>query len=470
MGSGRGARRQPRGWHMRLARVGILALLLLTATGERRVHGQAAPGGEAPPGQWSTAQLSQARWGIVTATVGRRVLFAGGLSGRAPNVAYWDTVDIYDDATGQWSTARLAEPRRVDAVAVVGSRAIFAGGNEGTTGTVDVYDAADDRWHVAQPSPDLSASRPVVVGQRVLFVADGDRVDIFDSTTGQWSAATLSTSRAGPAVAVAGQQAVIVGVSTELARVGPTAPPEARTPVDIYDAATDRWSTAELSDARWRDVAAVALGDRVFIAGGGLGPDAVSDAVDIYDSVTGAWSTARLSEARMDLLPIAVGDQILFAGGYTGFGGPARDVHWTRRVDIYDSASEAWSTAELSVGWRFVGFVVDGRAVFAGGHRGARSTVGPSRQVDVYDSRTGAWAREAALHQTYNEPLLARAIGPFGLVISRQNVDVYDSGSGRWSTTPLPEREFASRFATVGSRLLIAGSGGQVHIYDTAQR
>ena len=43
-----------------------------------------------------------------------------------------------------------------------------------------------------------------------------------------------------------------------------------------------------------------------------------SNAVDLYNSATGTWSTAQLSVARYDLAAASIGSVALFAGGYTG--------------------------------------------------------------------------------------------------------------------------------------------------------
>ena len=42
----------------------------------------------------------------------------------------------------------------------------------------------------------------------------------------------------------------------------------------------------------------------------------LSHAVDVYNSATGAWSTAQLSEARYYLAAASVGHVAIFAGGY----------------------------------------------------------------------------------------------------------------------------------------------------------
>ena len=42
-----------------------------------------------------------------------------------------------------------------------------------------------------------------------------------------------------------------------------------------------------------------------------------SNAVDLYNSATGAWSTAQLSEKRSDLAATSVGNVAIFAGGWS---------------------------------------------------------------------------------------------------------------------------------------------------------
>jgi hypothetical protein len=49
-------------------------------------------------------------------------------------------------------------------------------------------------------------------------------------------------------------------------------------------------------------------------AGGG----AYSKAVDVYNSASGTWSTAQLSVARGYLAATSVGNVAIFAGGWTG--------------------------------------------------------------------------------------------------------------------------------------------------------
>ena len=42
-----------------------------------------------------------------------------------------------------------------------------------------------------------------------------------------------------------------------------------------------------------------------------------SNAVDLYNSASGTWSTAQLSVARYAFAATSVGNLVIFAGGYT---------------------------------------------------------------------------------------------------------------------------------------------------------
>ena len=50
----------------------------------------------------------------------------------------------------------------------------------------------------------------------------------------------------------------------------------------------------------------------------GSGGSVYSNVVDLYDSVTGRWSTAQLSQARTQLAATSVGTVAIFAGGQDG--------------------------------------------------------------------------------------------------------------------------------------------------------
>ena len=145
------------------------------------------------------------------------------------------------------------------------------------------------------------------------------------------------------------------------------------------------WSTAQLSVNRFH-LAATSVGNFSIFAGGSTTTagdnSGISNVVDLYNSATGAWSTAQLSVARMSLAATSVGILSLFVGGY-GVVNPSA------AVDLYNSATGAWSTAQLSVARTDLAAASVGTlAIFAGGS----SAVSVDSIVDVYNSITGAWS------------------------------------------------------------------------------
>jgi len=162
------------------------------------------------------------------------------------------------------------------------------------------------------------------------------------------------------------------------------------TRVDIYDIASNSWSTAELSIGRLYGMVAVASGSKVFFAGGEISDGTYpTDVVDVYDVSTNTWTANRLSRAGVDMAATTVGDKVLFAGGEGGFsGGNAR----SKRVDIYNLSTNTWTTAELSEnknkGHNAV--TVNNKVYIAGGESWGNPNV--SNKIDIYDNTTNAWS------------------------------------------------------------------------------
>lgn len=194
---------------------------------------------------------------------------------------------------------------------------------------------------------------------------------------------TLSVARM-PFVAAAGNKVVFAG------GVGYTGSGYTiSSAVDIYDINNKAWTRAQLNAAR-EGIAAVSNGDIIFFAGGGFFYGSY-DVVDIYDVKTNTWTVAKLSEPRAYLTAAAVGSKVLFAGGFTDGWDDA-----CKRVDIYDLATTTWSTAELAVPRANAAAVVVGNKVyFAGGDDwdyGPGNGEGEATRIDIYDNATNRWS------------------------------------------------------------------------------
>jgi N-acetylneuraminic acid mutarotase len=361
-------------------------------------------------GQWSAVDNLTPRLKYGVATVGSKVLIAGGEKyvGGKEGIAYFDQVDLYDTATGAWSSAKLSEPRAAILSATVGSRAFLYGRHAAT-------DYADN-------------------------------VDIYDNETDSWSVTHLPAPVGIPAMFAIRDQVVIVG--------SPKGP--GGSIANVYDPATDSWTATRLPD-RPTDPIVLVAGD-VALIGGGAGGD--WDTLDLYDASAQQWSTLKLSQARADVSTAVVGSQILIAGGFVRStpSGPS-DV-----VDIFDTSMRTLTTAHLSEA-RFVdaSVVVDGKALFAGGGPQSYGRGGLSTTVDVFDSTTGAWSVTQMPHQIWRPQ--AAAVGTHALIggISPDSstgpspVDVYDASTGSWSTATLSDARQYVHVETMGRQALFLG-------------
>jgi hypothetical protein len=247
--------------------------------------------------------------------------------------------------------------------------------------------------------------------------------------------------------------------------------------VDIYDSATDQWSTATLSQAR-RVPSATSVGTKVLIAGGVLAYNTYSNVVDIYDTVTGVWSTATLSVPRGGIAATRIGTKAYFAGGVQ------EDINGnnisSRVIDIYDSTTELWTTDTLpNILGSAVATSVGTKVLFA--------TTGSQRNmVDIYDDATKLWSM-ATLSQSRFD-LTATSAGEKAFfagggylppnVYSQSFsdvVDIYDNSTGQWTTSKLSQPRSALASTSYGGKAFFAvGYPGLftfsdvVDIYETA--
>jgi hypothetical protein len=166
---------------------------------------------------------------------------------------------------------------------------------------------------------------------------------------GAWKTAQLSVARLGISTASAGSIAIFAGGSSKVGDSGEWNSMAIDAHLTVLVCA---WAGVQLEPQRLHCFARL-----MFIS------DAlVFNATDVFDSATGKWSTAELSVARSGASAVSVGTLAIFAGGAT--------YNWGRSnaTDVFDSATGKWSTAELSVARSSMAAVSVGRfAIFAGG-------------------------------------------------------------------------------------------------------
>ena len=114
---------------------------------------------------------------------------------------------------------------------------------------------------------------------------------------------------------------------------------------------------------------AVAVGNKLLFAGGGNN-SAYSNKVDIYDASTNTWSVATLSQARYVSSAAALGNKVLF------FTATPYSPGYFNQMDIYDAATNSWSTAQLN--YSIVSQAITaGNQIFIGGGTVKLDTASP---------------------------------------------------------------------------------------------
>ena len=222
------------------------------------------------------AFLSEARYGIATASANNKLLFAGGVP---YSNGTGSKVDIYDLGSQTWTTAELSLPRAFLSAADVGGKIFFAGGQYESS-RIDIYDAGSDTWTTDELQEARSNLAVASVGNKVFFAG------------GMNNGNTSNT-------------------------------------VEIYDVATNSWSYAQLSEPR-QLISATTYGNKIYFAGGQNASGSPSDIVDIYDASSDSWSTNSMSEPKLGQESIAAAGKIFWAGGING--GP----NCSLKVQVYD--------------------------------------------------------------------------------------------------------------------------------------
>lgn len=151
--------------------------------------------------QWTTAELSEARWDASMVANGNYVVIGGGVHGQ--ETGFSKRVDIYNALTGEWKVDSLSSPRYTHAVAAAGNKVIFAGGWADSTlnpflpvRTVDIYDVVTGDWTVdSMPYGPRCLWRGIGVGKKAYFMGGYyapntnpvDSVIIYNTETSEWS-------------------------------------------------------------------------------------------------------------------------------------------------------------------------------------------------------------------------------------------------------------------------------------------
>lgn len=238
----------------------------------------------------------------------------------------------------------------------VPTEGVMAGGAPIPTDMVEVYDAKSNEVTAGPEYPVTLDHAPCIGYNGAIFVFNGgDSYKIEPDGANEWVRFTPSPNgHSAGDVGLWGDKIILTGGSN------PT--------VDIYDPATDSWTTgeAEMPTDRGHTSGDVVLG-KFYMAGGDTGGHSVNtEANEEYDPVTDSWTVkAPLPVVRGSTQAVVWFDRLVVMGGQSGASGtPAYD-----NVNVYDPVTDNWTEIDpMPAGRHGFGAAVwdDNIYVFAG--------------------------------------------------------------------------------------------------------
>ena len=229
-----------------------------------------------------------------------------------------------------------------------------------------------------------------------------------------------------------------------------------------------RWETLARSPEARQEVSYVQVNGLFYLAGGGT-------LHEVYNPATDAWSTVKPLPKRLDHIQgVAVDEKIYYIGGLAGWPEPAVST-----VYIYDPERDTFTQGAPLPDGRARGAggvaVYKGRIYYAGGlHEG--EAVG---WFDVYDPSSDSWASLADMPTARDHFQGAVVDGVFYAIGGRDTtinattpvVEVYDFASNTWSAldTELPTPRGGFAVAVLGEEILTIGGEGGGKAYNTVE-
>ena len=319
----------------------ILSTLILPAFNLPRVQGAQEQS------SWtSLTPMPTARGELGVAVVSGKIYAIGGISGGLP----LNTNEQYDPATNQWTDeAPLPTARSGFAIAVYNDKIYVIGGtvSDGFVGNNEVYDPATNSWETkaSMPTPrsDFCAN---VVNDKIYLIGgkkysgsspyfnETDVNEVYDPATNNWTtAAPIPTGVYGYASAVLDDKIHIVGGSRNPVLLGSGVFVNFH---QVYDPQTGNWSLAAvLPSVVTYGAAAATTGvlapSKLYFIGGSFS-NGVSDKTQVFSLDNNSWSAEASMPTPRAYLSVAVVNDILYAVG--GFDGQ----NWLNAIEAYKPA------------------------------------------------------------------------------------------------------------------------------------
>lgn len=240
-----------------------------------------------------------------------------------------NTVEIYDSATNTWSTgpALLAPTRGASAVFLNNSVYVFGGFDSSQSAIYQVLNLATNTWTQGVFSAGGWEGAAAVANGRIFVLggeANATAVNEFLPGSGSFTSLTSLTAGAiGSTAAAVGNQVYLIG--------GGAGYTPANTRLDVFDLSTGQWSSRPGDTTPLTQHTSVSVGPYLYVLGGSSSAtNNVSpyySAVRIYDTDSGLWSSGTaLPFGVREASAVFTGSQILLLGGFNDQGAPSGQV------------------------------------------------------------------------------------------------------------------------------------------------
>ena len=236
--------------------------------------------------------------------------------------------------------------------------------------------------------------------------------------------------------------------------------------VERLDPGQAAWTAAPSLPNPQCCAAAGVLGSVIAVAGGyGSDGQTPTDALLLFDSTTGVWQSGpHMPTARVNAMGAVWNGKLAVIGGSTAFGSELV----TGVIEIYDPASNSWTTSTLTVTPRASGVaVVDSDRIYVIGGVVQNSLYGDSIvEIVTADGVTAGPSLGLARAQ------VAGGLLPSGLMVAGGWTPALDTPTAEgllgartaWqSLPPMPTTRAGAAAAVVNGSLIVAGGGQFLH-------
>ena len=242
-------------------------------------------------------------------------------------------LEIYREDSDSWSIAKPIPAILFGAAAAApGNGRIYLFGGFVTGNRTYEYNPGPDAWspQAAMPTPRYGLAAVALNGK--VYVLGGSNgsaptgaLEVYDPALNSWAPKAptpMPTPRVFLAAAAVGGRIYAIGGSPDCCGNGVTAA------VEVYDPATDHWSSAAPLPVALQVSAAATVNGKIYVLGGFIPGSGVQSSTFEYDPATDRWaSLAAMPDPRDQAPAVVLGGIAHVLGGSVDCHCKARDTH-----------------------------------------------------------------------------------------------------------------------------------------------